>query len=205
MISEHLLELQALAALLDILCLRAYTHGRCSFTTLGPRACPGTKGSMLPTAAANAKGGPSTARTDASTGTGSPGARTGAGTTPRDSARTDQARASPQQQRRMPPAMSSASRALLASGRHSLGPSGGAGADHQPSPGSESVDWYDHVRRAHLQDCIATVRGLLKRCEEAVAEAADALSPRICCDVPGCAVYFSNAIDLACHLIGHLR
>jgi hypothetical protein len=86
-----------------------------------------------------------------------------------------------------------------------MSPTGRAAGDQASSSSEGSVDWYDHVRRVHLRDCIATVRGLLRRCEEAVAEAADALSPRICCDVPGCSVYFSNAIDLACHLIGHLR
>ncbi|GAX83130.1 hypothetical protein CEUSTIGMA_g10556.t1 [Chlamydomonas eustigma] len=40
-VSEHLLELQALAALMDSLTLRAYTRNMCPFHILGPKACMG--------------------------------------------------------------------------------------------------------------------------------------------------------------------
>ncbi|KAG1660536.1 hypothetical protein FOA52_003887 [Chlamydomonas sp. UWO 241] len=252
LVAEHLLELQALAALMDILVLRAYNAGRCSFSVLGPRACLGAhaysaRGHSPGQAHASAPAGPP----GAANGAGSPGGAKGAGHAhahgstgeeAADAAAAATARApagaSPHRRpadaspRHLPPGYPSTTRALLASGR----PGGVGGVDSTPGPtprGVDSVDadWWTHVRAAHMADAIATVASLLGRCEAAAAAdsvahmgdaiatvalllgrceaaaaaAADAIAPRVSCDMPGCGIHFSSAIDLAAHLLLHLR
>ena len=136
LISEHMLELQALAALADSITLRAFSRNACPFHTLGPKACPGAK------EAAGAGASPTKAAASSIAGYAGNGQK-----------------ASPS-----PPAMSPTTRMFLSSGRPAGGAQGvGVGGPGSPSSGN-SVDWWDHIHSHHLPDLVATVGSILKRC-----------------------------------------
>lgn len=190
LVSEHLLELQALAALSDSMTLRAFSRNACPFHALGPRACHGVHSSGTAAASGSTHGGggaPVRAELGSSPARGSP---TGpGGSTP--------GRKAPPAVTQQSPVVSPTKRLFLTSrpgtptrsdaADGSLTDAGAGVVASARSPGS--VDWWGHMR-SHLPDLIATVGNVLQRCEEAAGSAADALSPRVACDVPGCAVHF---------------
>lgn len=220
LLDEHFLELQALAALLDILCLRAFNSNRCPFKVIGPQACTDPDpGPTTATKGRASRAGPG------GTGKVTMGVQTeskrdreeGDGATGREGAQHKthlhvQANT---------PSMSVTARFLTP--RPSSSSTGGAGATRRSGGGREAgtgaagdanaditapapaCNWHQHLREAHLRDCIATVRSVVGRCEEAAGAAADAPSPRICCDVIGCAAHFQQPIELFSHLMCHIR
>ena len=190
LVSEHLLELQALAALSDSMTLRAFSRNACPFHALGPRACHGVHNDSGGPAAAAAVapggvqgGGGAPARPDLGSG-GSPGL---GGPTPQGRRGSPAARQSP--------VVSPTKRLFLTSRpgtptRSAVADGSLAAADAMaPAGGPGSVDWWGHMR-SHLPDLVATVGSVLQRSEDAAGSAADALSPKVTCDVPGCTIYF---------------
>ncbi len=177
---------------------RAYSRNACPFHILGPKGCPGihaaspVKGSPVPTAARNTRNDKATAASgkgEASSDPKAPGTGAAGSKSPRPPSASS-ARGSPAA------SVSSTTRMFLSTARgnpvgpETSSPRGEAGVGSS-SPAAQPHDWWDHIGRVHLRDCVATVGGIIGRSGEAAGAAADALSPRVLCDVPGCSVHFS--------------